>query len=177
MRPPLHSSLDSVRRKRADSAFAKVFAFDSEGVVVAGAVVLPSDARGELDQLGVGEFLTQAGEESVGDFHRGLRHRVRVFEHEPLQVGEARIRAVARQIRNLLGGDAVHSADGRADVDSKRTTDKGRYSKLGQTFQFAIDELAAGLGLLHLAVSPEDCGMMRRYLHGHDEATETAFGQ
>jgi hypothetical protein len=38
-----------------------------------------------------------------------------------------------------------------------------------------VNPLAAGLGLFHLAVSPQDFGMMRRDLDGHDDAANLAL--
>jgi len=43
--------------------------------------------------------------------------------------------------------------------------------------QFRVHQFAAGLGSFHLAVPPEDCGMMRGHLNRHDQAAESALGQ
>ena len=143
-----------MHRQGADCAFAEIFAFDAECVVVASAVILPSDPRRELHQLRLVEMLAQTIEKGVGNFDRSPCHRVGILQDEALQLRKVGIGAVVWQIRNLLGSDAMRSADGRADVNSKRASDQSCDAEFRQSLQPRIYELAAGLRLLHLTVSP-----------------------
>jgi len=45
----------------------------------------------------------------------------------------------------LLAADPYLSANGRADIDSKRTTHERRHAQLGKPLQLVINELAADL--------------------------------
>jgi hypothetical protein len=75
---------------------------------------------------------------------------------------------------DLLGGDPMLSANGRADIDSKRAPDQRCHAQFCQPFQFEVDKLGAHLGLLHLQVSPEDLAVMSRHPHWHDDAAKPA---
>ena len=110
----------------ADCAFGEIFGFDSKGMVKAGAIVFPCDCRGQFDQFGLAEFFPQAREERIGHFHWSPSHPVGVLEDEPLEFREVVIRAVILQIGDLPARDAAIPANGRADVDSKRTTNQCR---------------------------------------------------
>ena len=114
-------------------------------MIKAGAVIFPRDRRCEFHQFRLVESLPQAREESVGNFHGSEGHGVRVFEREAFDVREIGIGAIAGQVRDLLGLDATRSADGRADVDSKRTPHQGCDAKLSQRFHFVVDEFTAHL--------------------------------
>jgi hypothetical protein len=76
----------------------------------------------------------------------------------------------------LFGGDSDFSADGRADIDSKRAPNESRHAQFSQALQLVIDKMAPHLGLLHLRVSPKDLAVMRGDLKGHDETAEAALG-
>src|ERR1700739_4581113 len=165
-----------VRGEGAARSLAEVFAFDAESLVETSPVILPGDGRGKLNQLGIRELLSQAGKKRVRNFPWSSSHGVCVFENQPSQIREIRINAIALQIRNLRDGDAVRPADGRADVNSKRTADQRRWAAFGQVFQFRAPQFAADLRLLHLSVSPEDSGVMGHNLDGHDEPAEFAPG-
>src|SRR5579864_1008509 len=81
------------------------------------------------------------------------------------------------QVGDLFGGDAVFSAYGRANVNSKWASDQRRNPQLRQSLEFGVDQLAAHLRLLHLHISPEQLGVVRGDLNRHDEAAEPAPGQ
>jgi len=164
-------------RHGADGAVAEVLAFDSDGVIETGAVVLPGDSGSKFYQFCISEALAQACEECIGNFDWSTGHGVGVLEDKPFQVREVETGPVVVQVGNLLTGDPAFSADGRADVNSKRTAHKGCDAKFGKTLQFGIDQLAAHLRLLHLEISPEDFGVMRSYLNGHDDPAETPASQ
>jgi len=100
------------------------------------------------------EPFPQTGKERTRDIDGSMGHGVGVFEDQSFQVREIEIGSIAMKIRNLVGRDAVRSAHGRADVDSKRTADQCRDAQLGEPFQFGIDRFARELGVLHLSVSP-----------------------
>lgn len=68
----------------ADCAFGEVFSFDSEGVIKAGSVVFPCNYGGQLDEFGFVESFAQAREECVGNLDWCSRHRIRIFQDEPL---------------------------------------------------------------------------------------------
>jgi len=127
---------------RAYSTLAEVLSFDAKGMIKAGAVVFPGNAGGEFDQFGLSELFAKARKERIGNFHRSAGHGVCVLEDETFQVGKVEIRAVARKISDLLGGDAARSTHGRADVDSKRTPDQRRNPQLSQSFQLGINQPA-----------------------------------
>jgi len=103
-------------------------------MIEAGAIVLPGDRGREFDELRLVEVFAQAGKQSIGDFHWSLGHAIGIFQGEPLQRREIQVRAVVMKIGNLLGRDAGRSADGRADVDSKRTPHQGCDAELDQAF-------------------------------------------
>jgi hypothetical protein len=176
--PPC-ASLDSVAhgRQGADLSFAEILGFNPESMIETRAVVLPRDPGREFHKFCFGEFLPQARKQRVGDFHGRPGHGVGVFERKPLQPGEIEVGEVAIKISDLLSRNAARSAHGRANIDSKRAADQGCNPKLGESFKPGIDELATGLRLLHLNVSPKDFGMVRRDLDGHDDAAEAAARQ
>jgi len=103
-------------------------------MIEAGAVVLPSDCGREFDQCTIAESLAQAGEEGIRDFDWRLSHGVGVFQNETLQFREIEVGTVLAQVGNLFGGDAVFSAYGRADVNSKRASDERRNPQFRQSF-------------------------------------------
>jgi hypothetical protein len=112
-------------------------------------IVLPRDARGEFHKLRLRELFPQASKEGIGNLNRRARHRVGIFENQPLNVREMKIRLVVVQPSNLLAGDTVLSADGRADVNSKWTTDQRRDAKFSQPFQLGVDQLTSYLRTFH----------------------------
>jgi hypothetical protein len=69
------------------------------------------------------------------------------------------VRTVVVQICDLLSGDAVCPACGRADVHSKRTSYERGNAEFGQSLQL------------------ENLGMMRGYLHRHNHAIQPAASQ
>ena len=130
---------------RADFSCAEGFSFDSEGVIEAGAVVLPSDGGRNFYQLGFVELIAQPRKQRIGDFNWSFGHSVRIFQDKTLDIRKIRVRTIVRQTRNLLTCDSICSAHGRADVNSKRTSDQSCHTKLRQTFELLIDQLAAHL--------------------------------
>jgi hypothetical protein len=78
-------------RQGADRPFREIFRFDAEGVIEAGAVVLPRNCGREFDQFAVAESTTQAGEEGVRNFDRRMGHGVGIFQNQPFQFGEIEI--------------------------------------------------------------------------------------
>src|SRR5579864_875371 len=155
----------------------EILAFNSEGVIEAGPVVFPCDGRCQFHQLRLGEPFPQTREQRIRNVHRSSGHRVRVLEHQPLQLREVEICSITIQVCDLFGRDPALSADGRADVNSKRATDERCDSQLGEPFELGVHQLAAHLRLLHLQISPEDLAVMSSDLHRHDDAAEPATGQ
>lgn len=103
----------------ADRAFAKVFSFDSKGVVEAGTIILQSDCGRKFHEFRFGEPFAQARKHRVSHFHRSSRHAIGVLEDKPLQFREVGVCRVVIEIGNLPGRDAACPAYGRADIDSK----------------------------------------------------------
>ena len=123
------------------------------------------------------EALAEPGKEGIWDFNRSARHRVGILEHQTFHIREIETRAVVAEIGDLLGRNPALSADGRANVNSKRTPDQRGDTQFGETFQLGIDELAAHLRLLHLEISPKDSWVMGCDLNRHDDAAETSPSQ
>jgi hypothetical protein len=84
------------------------------------------------------------------------------------------IGAIVAEIGDLLGRDSGFSANGRADVNSKRASDKRCHAEFGQAFQFVIDQMAAHLGPFHLHVRPKKSAVVRGDLNRHDDVAEPA---
>lgn len=129
-------------RQRTIRSFAEAFGLEAKGVIEAGAVIFPSDHGREFDQLGVIEFFAQALEERVWDFDGRARHGVGVGEDALLDVRKQRTVLVVGQSFDLLGGDAVLSADRRPDVNSKRTTDERGYTQGGKLLERFVEFVA-----------------------------------
>jgi len=132
-------------RHGANRTLAEVLSFDTKGVIETRAVILPGNRGGQLHKLCLIEFFTKASEQCVTYFHRCLSHGIGVFQHQTLDIGKIRVRAVVREVCNLFGRDPVFSADGRANINSKWTSDKGCDAKLCQPFEFVIHPLAPKL--------------------------------
>ena len=109
---------------RAHCAFTEVFAFNSAGVIETSAVVLPRDGGGQFHQLRIGEAFTKSDEERVGHFDRNSRHRVRILKNQSFQIREMEISPVVIQIGDFFFRNTTLSADGRADINSKRAADQ-----------------------------------------------------
>jgi hypothetical protein len=146
-------------------------------VIEAGAIVLPRDGGGQFHQLHIGEVFTKPSEERVRNLNGRLGHSIGVFKDESFQIREIKIAMVAVEVRDLFFRNPALSADGRANINSKRASDEGGNTQLGEPFQFMVDELAAHLGLLHLKISPEESRMVSGHLNRHNDAPETATSQ
>src|SRR6267154_3156845 len=106
-----------------------------------------------------------------------MRHAIGILDDQALQFREVEIGAVTVQISDLCFRDAALSADGRANVNSKRASNKRRNAEFSEAFEFRIDQLAEQLGLFHLTITPEEFGMMGGYLDGHNHVPELALCQ
>jgi hypothetical protein len=73
-------------RQSAYDSVAEILSFNAKCVVETGAIVFPGDRGDQFDELGIVEFLAQAGEESVGNFDGSLGHGVGEFEDQALEV-------------------------------------------------------------------------------------------
>lgn len=163
--------------KRAKRAFGEPLSFHSKGVIEAGSVVFPSDCGGQLDKRLFGEFFPEPREKGIENFHRSLRHGIRVFQDELLAVGEEVAGAEIRQVREFLGGEAVGSADRRTDVDSKGATNQHCDAQLREILEGRLQCATGNQGLLHLAIAPKEFCMMCDNLYGHDDPADLAFGK
>jgi hypothetical protein len=84
----------------------------------------------------------QASEQGIRHFDGSLGHGVRVFKHEALKISEVMAGTIVGQLCNLLGGDPMCPADGRADVNSKWAANQGRGPQFGQPLQLCIHQFA-----------------------------------
>ena len=73
-------------RKSADGSVGEILGFNSEGVIEAGPIVLPCDRGSQFNELSLGKFLPQAGEQCVRNFHWSLCHAIGIFENHALQL-------------------------------------------------------------------------------------------
>ncbi len=101
-------------------AFREALSFDAEGMVEPRTVVLPCDGGREFDELRLIKMLSQRGEKLVRHLDGRLRHGYAVVKHQLLKRGKYAALFVCGEFSKLLFRDAGCSADGRADVDSKR---------------------------------------------------------
>ena len=75
------------------------------------------------------------------DARRRDRESVRQFEHQLLVAIEQIAFLVPVEVADLLVADSSRSADGRADVDSKRALDLLGHAKLGKFLQLRRDQV------------------------------------
>ena len=111
-------------RHDARGSLAEPLGLDSEGTIEAGAVILPGDRRGQLDQLRRSQVLFERMKQFVGHLDGRVRHRLGVPQHQLLQLRKRGARFEIRQVGKLRFGDPFFSADGRTNVNSKRTADE-----------------------------------------------------
>jgi len=116
-----------MRRQRAISSLAESFTLQSEGVVEPRPIILPGNGSRELHQLRVIEGFPQSREELIRHFHRRARHDVSIGENQLFDIGEHRARRIVGQSPYFFFGNAMLSADGRPDINSKRTAHQSRH--------------------------------------------------
>jgi hypothetical protein len=118
---------------------------DVESAIKPGAEVFPRDARREFDQCGFFEMLPQRDHHCVRRNGRRLGQRNCIVEHQSLQDIECIAFPILGQIGDLLFGDAILPADGRADVQSEQATRHRCHLELAQVSEYRIETL----GLCH----------------------------
>src|SRR6185503_8930123 len=84
------------------------------------------------------------------------RHLLGICDDELLQLVERVALAIARQVADLLRRDADCSADGRADVHSKRTADERAGLERGEGLELCVHAL--------LGVTVREAGQQTRFL-------------
>jgi hypothetical protein len=109
--------------KGAEFAFGEAFRLDVVDAVETGARIFPGDDGRQFDQLALGEMTTQGGVEFVGDVGGRAGELCGEAKDDFFDVVEVGAGLESRQVLKLLLGDALFSAHGRVNVDSKRTTD------------------------------------------------------
>jgi hypothetical protein len=77
-------------RQGTEAALVEAFGLDSEGMIEACPIILPSDRHGKFNQLWFCEILTKLGKQSVRDLDGHLRHTVSILKQEFLDFGEQR---------------------------------------------------------------------------------------
>src|SRR5437588_3110615 len=100
-----------------------------EDAVPARAEVLLSRVGGQLDQLFFGEMLAELGVEFVADVDGRTGKHIGQTQERLLRWGELLDFAVQKR-GDFVVREAVHSAAGRIDVDSKRASDARRGAQL-----------------------------------------------
>ena len=125
-------------------ALGEVLGFDSEDAVEPGAGVFPRDYGGEFDQLSLRKILAKCGIEVVGNVTRNAGERDGEEENGFLNFAEMRTGFELREILQLLLGDALFSAHGRVNVDSKGTADHEGDFELREFFEVHGDGALRG---------------------------------
>ena len=129
-------------RQHAKGAFGEPRRADAEHAVETGAVVLPGNGGGELDQLAFIKLLPQALHHRRRHGDWCLCHRYGQIQHESLVRVERSTGLVARELQQLFFRDTEFSADGRADVESEGAADEGAGLDLGERLQTRVDAVA-----------------------------------
>jgi len=119
----------------AELAFGETFGGDCEGAVEARAVIFPTDDRGEFNELALGKEATEGCIEFVGNIGGRAGQSGGETEHRFFAVIKMGAGFELRDVVKLLLGDALFSAHGRMDVNSKRTADQHGDLELGEFFQ------------------------------------------
>ena len=162
-------STGSIRSRwhRTERPFAEALGFETERVIEPCPVIFPGDVGSEFHQLHFIELGVKLGQQSLGNFGWRVRHCIGIGEDNLLGLREQAAALIVVKVRNLFLRDAVLSADGRPDVDSKQTAHQRRDPQSRKLLQRPIDAMAGQKRLLHLPVSPENCRVMRRHLYRH----------
>ena len=108
-------------RQWAELALGEAFGGNGEGAVEARTVIFPGNRGGEFDEFALREVIPQRSVEFVGDGGRRTRHVRGETKDEFFAFVKVRAGVELGEVAKLWLGDAFFSADGRVDVDSKRT--------------------------------------------------------
>ncbi len=120
-------------------------------------------------------MIPQGGVEFVGDRLRCTCHVGGETKDELVAFVKVRARVELGEVVKLRLGDALFSADGRVDVDSKRTANHHGDFELREFLQ-ARRNGALGNGVkIHAYDIPEKFGIASADAHAQRHATETAF--
>ena len=92
-------------------------------MVEARPVVLPSDARSQLDELLIAEIVQKLFEQLVCNRYGGLSHCCRIAQTELLKIAESRTVLDIVERFELLVRQSTLPAHGRPDVNSEWATD------------------------------------------------------
>src|ERR687892_1550610 len=158
----------------ADRALREPLRMHPEGVVEARAEVLDRDRCAQLDDLRVREVWPQAIELLVGDTSRRGGDRGRVVDDELRTLREGPALPVARQLEQLLLGDAVAKRDVGAEVHAPLTTHHRRGLQLPDGLDPSVDEMGAFYGRLEGSVSHHQPRVMSVHGHGREVPTVAA---
>jgi len=161
----------------AELALEEAFGGDVEGAVEAGAGILPSDDGGEFNELALGELPSQGGVEFVGNVGGCAGERGGEAEGEFFLIIEVGAGFELRDLVELLFGDSGFSADGRMNVDSKRTAPHHRGFELRQFFQVHRDSALGGGIEIKAGGVAEVFGIEGADAHAERNAAECAFGE
>jgi hypothetical protein len=129
--------------KRAEFAFGEAFRLDVVDAVETSARVFPGNDSGEFNKLAFREVGAQGGVEFVGDVGGRAGELCGEAKDDFFDVVEVGAGLESPEVLKLLLGDALFSAHGRVDVDSKRTTDHQGDFELGEFFEMKRDHAFA----------------------------------
>ncbi len=102
-----------------DPAFGEALVLYVESSIEASPKIFPGDRRGQLDELLVAEVLAKSDHLFIGRCGWRVAERDGVVEHVPFESVECVARAMIADANELIFGDALLSADGRADIESE----------------------------------------------------------
>lgn len=107
--------------QRAELPLGEAFGRDIVDTIETGTRIFPGDHGCQFDQLALGELLAERGIEFIGDVGRNPGEHGGELQHSLFACVKMRTQFESGQILKLLLGDAVFSAHGRVNVNSKRT--------------------------------------------------------
>ena len=126
--------------------------------------ILQRDHRSQLDDRLLIEVTAHIFENLVGHGDAALAHRLGHAQRGLFSIGEQRTGFEIFQRGDFLEADSVRSANGRVDVNSKRTADDLRGAYRHQP----LDDFVGAFGKFQrhsgYCESPHDAGPMRLYL-------------
>ena len=117
----------------AERPFRKTLIGHVKAAVETRSVIFPSDRCGQFNQLLIVEILAQIFDLLIGRRRRRIGEGDRVVENVFFEIAERGARPMVGEIAELVFGDVVFSADGRADVESEEASDHRCSLERGQT--------------------------------------------
>lgn len=161
----------------AELAFGETFGGYGEGAVEAGARIFPADDGREFHKLALGELLAQGRIEVIGHIGGRVSEDSGEAKHDFFLLVEVRAGFKLRNVLKLLLGDSGFSADGRVDVNSKRTADHEGCFELRELFQVHGDDTLCRRVEIHADGVAEIFRIEGANAHAERHVAERAFGE